>query len=167
MNIGVLPDYRWHRYARLYRIPLVGEFVLAAATRSSVRRVLQAGTRRRMPEAFVDDVLRQYRNPATRHAVLAFYRDTHSLGPVTMRAAAAMSATQLPTLVVWGAGDPYVPGRYADVQRQFFPRAKVFVLPDSGHWPLVDDPAAVSDAVVGFLRDHVPTAESEPPHAHT
>jgi pimeloyl-ACP methyl ester carboxylesterase len=51
MSIGVLPDYRWHRYARLYRVPLIGEFVLAAAGRSSVRRSLQAGSKRLLPEA--------------------------------------------------------------------------------------------------------------------
>ena len=161
MNIGVLPEYQWHRFARLYRVPLIGELVLALATRSSTRRALQAGGRRKIPEPFVEQVHRQYRNPGTRRAVLAFYRATDDLGAVTLQAASSIHAAALPTLVVWGAGDPYVPVRYAESQRQFFPQAEVVVLPDSGHWPLVDDPIAVSSAVVTFLRDRVaPTPDS-------
>jgi pimeloyl-ACP methyl ester carboxylesterase len=87
--------------------------------------------------------------------VLAFYRATQGLGPVTVRAASEIASADLATLVVWGAGDPYVPVRYAEVQRQFFPRAKVVVLGDSGHWPLVDDPTAVAEAVVPFLREQI------------
>jgi pimeloyl-ACP methyl ester carboxylesterase len=155
MSIGVLPDYRWHRYARLYRIPLIGELVLAAAGRSSVRRSLQAGSGHKVPDAFVDRVHRQYRNPVTRRAVLAFYRATEALGPVTLRAASAIATADMPTLVIWGAGDPYVPVRYAQVQQQFFPRAKVVVLPNTGHWPLVDDPDPVTEAVVAFLREQI------------
>lgn len=155
MSIGVLPEYRWHRYARLYRLPLLGELLLAAAGRANVRRAMQQGTRRRIPDSFINDAVRQYRNPATRRGVLAFYRATESLGAVTVAAASAIVGNDLPTLVVWGAGDPYVPVRYAELQRQFFPRAKVIILPDSGHWPFVDDPEAVADAVVPFLRSQV------------
>ena len=162
MDIGVLPKYRWHRYARLNRIPIIGELVLALSSPSPVRRVLDQGSRHRVPDSFVNDVVRQYRNAGTRRAVLAFYRATEGLGPITVRAASAIAGADLPTLVVWGAGDPYVPVRYAELQRQFFPRAKVVVLPDSGHWPLVDDPGAVVDAVVPFLRDQFAQPPARP-----
>ena len=49
VSIGALPGYRWHRYARLYRIPVLGELVLATANRSAVARVLQRGSRRPVP----------------------------------------------------------------------------------------------------------------------
>jgi pimeloyl-ACP methyl ester carboxylesterase len=55
----------------------------------------------------------------------------------------------------WGGGDPYVPARFANLQTRYFPGARVVVLPDSGHWPLVDDPEAVIGAVVPFLRSRV------------
>jgi pimeloyl-ACP methyl ester carboxylesterase len=154
ISIGALPGYRWHRYARLYRIPVLGELVLAAATRPAVGRVLRRGGRRPVPDRFVDEVAGAYRDPGTRRAVLAFYRATPDLGAVTLRAAAALQAADPPTLVVWGRGDPYVPVRYAELQRRFFPRAEVLVLPDSGHWPLVDSAQDVAKAVVPFLRAH-------------
>lgn len=152
IGIGALPGYRWHRFARAYRIPVVGELVLRTASRGAVKRTLGLGSRRGVPPDFVEDVIAQYRDAGTRHAVLSFYRSTSDLGAVTVTAAEAVGATDPPTLVVWGGGDPYVPARFADVQTRFFRRAKVVVLPESGHWPLVDDPDAVIDAVVPFIR---------------
>jgi pimeloyl-ACP methyl ester carboxylesterase len=152
MSIGVLPGYRWHRIARLYRLPVIGELVLAAAGRLAIARVLQRGSQRPVPEWFVDEISSEYRDPGTRRAVLAFYRATPDLGAATVASAAALRGADPPTLVIWGAGDPYVPVRFAEVQRHFFPRAEVVVLPHCGHWPLVDDPGAVTGAVVGFLK---------------
>jgi pimeloyl-ACP methyl ester carboxylesterase len=152
MSIGVLPGYRWHRYARLYRLPLIGELVLATAGRLAVARVLQRGSLRPVPEWFVDEIVSQFRDPGTRRAVLAFYRATPDLGVATLASAAALRRVDPPTLVIWGAGDPYVPVRFAQVQKRFFPRAEIEVLPHCGHWPLVDDPDRVTDAVVGFMK---------------
>lgn len=152
IGIGALPGYRWHRFARAYRIPVVGELVLRTASRRAVAASLGLGSRRGVPSEFVEDVIAQYRDSGTRRAALSFYRSTPDLGAVTVAAAEAIRPADLPTLVVWGSGDPYVPARFADLQARFFPRAQVIVLPESGHYPLVDDPEAVVDAVVPFLR---------------
>ena len=155
MSIGALPGYRWHRYARLYRIPVVGELLLRTAYKEAVARVLRAGATDAPPHWFVEDVVRQYRDRRTQRAVLAFYRATPDLGSTTAAAATALRDRDPPTLVIWGDGDPYVPARYADVQKAFFPRAETMVLPGSGHWPFIDDPEAVTSAVVPFLRRQV------------
>jgi pimeloyl-ACP methyl ester carboxylesterase len=157
MSIGVLPGYRWHRNARLYRLPVIGELALAAAGRMAVARVLQSGSLRPVPEWFVDEIVSEYRDPGTRRAVLAFYRANPDLGAATVASAAALRRADPPTLVIWGAGDPYVPVRFAEVQHQFFPRTEVVVLPHCGHWPLVDDPEAVTSAVVRFLKAQTST----------
>lgn len=155
MSIGALPGYRWHRYARMYRIPVLGELVLRGATRRAVAPVLGRGSQHAPPESFVDEVVRQYQDPGTQNAVLAFYRATNDLGASTAAAGAALRDVDPATLVIWGAGDPYVPVRFAERQREFFPRAEIVVLPTSGHWPLVDDPEAVTAAVVAFLRKQI------------
>lgn len=51
-----------------------------------------------------------------------------------------------------GKRDPYVPFEYAERQREVFPNADVRVLEDSGHWPFADNPDAVAQAVIPFLR---------------
>jgi pimeloyl-ACP methyl ester carboxylesterase len=152
MGIGAMPGYRWHRYARLYRVPIVGELVLRTAYKGAVKRVLAAGSTHEPPDGFVAEVLRQYRNRGTQRAVLAFYRGIPDLGARTVEMASALQDRNPPTLVIWGARDPYVPARFADVQRGFFPRAETYILPGSGHWPLVDDPEAVTGAIVTFLK---------------
>ena len=155
MGIGALPGYRWHRYARLNRIPLVGELMLRGATRQAVARALRSGSQHEPPERFVGQALRQYHDPGTRKAILDFYRATPDLGASTAAAAAALRDVNPPTLVIWGAGDPYVPVRFAELQRAFFPRAEIVVLPTGGHWPLLDDPEVVTAAVVAFLRKQI------------
>ena len=62
-----------------------------------------------------------------------------------------LSAADLPCLVVWGAGDPYIPVSFADRQRSAFPSAQVHILPSSGHWPFIDDPPAVTELLSDFL----------------
>jgi len=62
-----------------------------------------------------------------------------------------------PALVLWGARDPYLPVRYAERQREVFPDARIVVLEESGHCPFSDDPEAVADEVVLFLRRNLST----------
>jgi len=38
------------------------------------------------------------------------------------------------------------------MQRRFFDVSQVVLLADSGHWPMIDNPAATRDAVLSFLR---------------
>jgi pimeloyl-ACP methyl ester carboxylesterase len=54
--------------------------------------------------------------------------------------------------VIWGMKDPFLPGRYADQQSEFFEVKETVKLPESGHWPFQDDPDAVRAALVPFLR---------------
>ncbi len=88
----------------------------------------------------------------TRRAVLKLYRATNNLGEAASLAHTALRPLDLDCLVIWGKCDPYVPWVYADIQKQTFPRAEVVVLEDSGHWPFIDNPPAVSSALLPFLR---------------
>lgn len=155
ISIGALPGYRWHRYARMYRMPVVGELLLRTAYPGAVARVLRDGSTHSPPNWFVDDVVRQYRDRGTQQAVLAFYRAIPDLGAITVAAATKLRDRNPPTFVIWGEGDPYVPARFADVQKSFFPRTETMVLPGSGHWPYVDEPERVMGAVLSFLMRQV------------
>ena len=152
LGIGALPGYRWHRFARMFRTPVLGEVMLALTRRRDVARTLRWGSRGALPDAYVDAMTHSFRDPGTRRAVLRFYRATPDLGAVTVRDAQALREVNPPTLVIWGGGDPYVPVRFAEVQRQYFPRTEIAVLPGSGHWPFVDDPDGVANALLPFLR---------------
>ena len=55
INTGVLLDYRWHRMARLWRIPIVGELVQKASTRSSARWLVRHDNPG-LPDEWVDRI---------------------------------------------------------------------------------------------------------------
>ena len=54
IDTGILPDYRWHRLARIWRTPIVGELFQAMATRRAFRLMLNRSEPRGLPRSFVE-----------------------------------------------------------------------------------------------------------------
>jgi len=150
INTGILAGYKWHRKARGWQTPGVGELMQAATFRSVFRRSIIKAEPHGLPRDFVDEMYDNY-DRRTRRAVLDIYRDLKKVGKSAKQLIPLLSAADLPCLVVWGAGDPYIPASFADRQRSAFPSAEVHILPASGHWPFIDDPPAVSELLTGFL----------------
>jgi pimeloyl-ACP methyl ester carboxylesterase len=154
INIGILPDYRWHKAARRWRTPVLGELTQAWIPRWAWRRAMQGMNPKGLPPEFVDQMYDNY-DSGTRRTVLKLYRATPDPGDAAADVGAALKALNKPALVVWGMKDPFLPGKYADRQSEFFDVREVVKLPDSGHWPFQDDPDAVRAAVVPFLRQQL------------
>ena len=159
INIGVMPGYRWHYLARIWRTPLIGELFMATTTRLGFRLLLKHGNPRGLPKEFVDRMYDDF-DRRTRRAVLKLYRATGDPGGMTGPLGAALRPLDIPALVLWGAHDPYVPVRYAERQREVFPRARVMVLEESGHWPFADDPSSVAAEVAPFLSQQFVGSEA-------
>lgn len=150
INTGVLADYRWHRTARAWQTPLVGEVLQAVTFRAAFRRTISKAEPRGLPREFVDGMYDNY-DRRTRRAVLDIYRDLKKVGKTSKELIPLLSQAEIPTLVIWGAGDPYIPVAFADRQRSAFPGAAVHILPSSGHWPFIDDPTTVAELLTDFL----------------
>jgi len=58
---------------------------------------------------------------------------------------------KLPTLLVWGANDKFLPPAYASAWQKLIPAAQLVVIPDCGHLPHVEQPAAFAAALDTFL----------------
>jgi pimeloyl-ACP methyl ester carboxylesterase len=151
IDTGVLPGYRWHALARVWRTPVLGELFQATATRSAFRFLVGSGEPRGLPRAFVDRMYDHYDRP-TRAAVLKLYRDTDDPGAGAAELAAMLAPRDLPALVIWGEHDRYLSASYAARQRDLFPSADVHVLAASGHWPFADAPETVERLLVAHLR---------------
>jgi pimeloyl-ACP methyl ester carboxylesterase len=151
INTGVLSDYRWHYLARIWQTPVLGEVFMATTTKAGMRLLLRHGNPRGLPAEYFDHVFQTF-DHGTRRAVLRLYRNTRNTKAAMQQLADALSPLDLPALVVWGAHDPYIAVEFAERQRQVFPHAEVKILPHSGHWPFADDPDAVAEVVVPFLR---------------
>ncbi len=150
IDTGVLPGYRWHRLARLWRARGLGELFQAMATRRSFRWLLNRNEPRGLPRAFVDGMYDHY-DRRTRRAVLELYRATDDPGAAAAEFTALMAPRDIPALVIWGEHDAYLPAAFAQRQRDPFPSAEVHVLAASGHWPFADSPETVERLLMEFL----------------
>ncbi|QXD15652.1 alpha/beta hydrolase [Rhodocaloribacter litoris] len=151
INIGLMPGYRWHYLARIWRTPLLGELFFATTTRTAFGLSLRHGNPRGLPKAMVDRMYRDL-DRGTKRAVLRLYRATNNPGQMAEMLGPLFRQLDVPALVIWGAADPYVPVRFAERQRAFFPRARIVILEQSGHWPFADDPESVAGALIPFLQ---------------
>jgi pimeloyl-ACP methyl ester carboxylesterase len=75
LNIGIMPRFRWHYLARIWRTPLLGELFQLTATRPGFHLLLKHGNPRGLPREFVDGMYEDY-DQGTRRAVLRLYRAT-------------------------------------------------------------------------------------------
>jgi len=151
--VPFLPGYRWHRTARLWRTPLIGELVMGATTRWVLRFSTREArpSREPMPEAWLDSVFDHF-DQGTQRAILRLYRS--SPPEVLAGAGGRLGALDMPALVLWGAADPYIPARFARAYAEAIGGpahpAELVELHDAGHWPWLDRPDAI-DTVADFL----------------
>lgn len=150
IDTGVLPGYRWHSLARVWRTPVVGELFQATATRSAFRFLLNRNEPRGLPRDFVEAMYDHF-DRRTRKAVLKLYRATDDPGGMSAAVTQVFAEREIPALVIWGEHDAYLPSSYAERQRDAFPAAEVHVLPASGHWPFADAPETVERLFAEFL----------------
>jgi pimeloyl-ACP methyl ester carboxylesterase len=153
--VPLLPGYRWHRTARIWRTRGLGEL----SNRVWSRRLLDYGLREsrgdwsRHDPAFVEMIWEHF-DRDSRAAVLRLYR---SADPDRLAAAGArLGSITAPTLVVWGLKDRYIPPRFGRAYADAFADSELLELPDAGHWPWIDAPEMV-DRVLRFLENEEST----------
>jgi pimeloyl-ACP methyl ester carboxylesterase len=162
INTGFMPGYRWHKFARIWQTPVLGELFQLVASSSSIRRVMNANNPKPFPRQFTDRVT-SYADWNQKRAVLDLYRSCKDVEASLGAIVAPASWSDLPVCVVWGERDPYLPASYAERQKEVFPRAQVRVLPGLGHWPFIDDPETVKACVLPFLQAQVGSARADAP----
>jgi pimeloyl-ACP methyl ester carboxylesterase len=151
LNVGVMPGYKWHSLAKRWRTPVLGELFHAFIPRAAWRREMQKNNPKGLPLEFVDKMYDDY-DRETRRTVLKLYRNTPDPGETAEELGSALAQLQTPTLVIWGASDPFLDVEFAERQRDFFDVEDVAILPESGHWAFQDDPERVSELMIPFLR---------------
>jgi pimeloyl-ACP methyl ester carboxylesterase len=148
-SVPLLPGYRWHWIAQLWRRRGVGEALNATTTRASLALLLRQarGDRGPMPAEFVDMIWDHW-DAGTGAAVLALYR--HADPDRLAQAGMDLGRLACPSLVLWGERDIYLPTRFARAYADALPDSRLELLPDAGHWPWIDTPTMIDD-VLTFL----------------
>jgi pimeloyl-ACP methyl ester carboxylesterase len=148
-TVPLLPGYRWHRTARIWRTPGLGELAMGTTSRVTLRLASRESnaTPGPLPEAWLESVLDHF-DQGTQRAILRLYR---SSPPAVLAAAGSrLGRLQMPALVAWGLKDPYIPARFGGEYAAALPHAELLELPDAGHWPWLDRPDLI-ERVVEFL----------------
>jgi pimeloyl-ACP methyl ester carboxylesterase len=143
--VPFLPGYRWHRTARLWRTPLIGELAMGATTRTVLKLLTRESnaTPGPLPDAWIDSVLDHF-DQGTQRAILRLYRSSPS--EVLERAGSRLGDLDMPALVLWGMQDPYIPRSFAEEYAGVLPDCRLIELQDAGHWWWLDRPDAIAQA---------------------
>ncbi len=134
---------------QLARMPVVSELMRFTAIRWVVERSLK--------EVYADDakitpeLVERYESlmlrPGNRQAMGDRARAERR--PVGWQ---RLPELRVPTLVMWGAQDAWVPLEHAERFRKDIPGARLIVYPNLGHLPMEEDPATTAADALRFLR---------------
>ncbi len=148
--VPLLPGYRWHRLARIWRRPGIGELAMGATTRRILRFITREATTRPgpMPEEFLTYVWDAF-DQGTQRAILRLYRSAPS--EVLAEAGQRLGELRCPALVLWGEEDPYIDTAFADAYaRALGGPVRLELVAGASHWPWIDRPEVI-DTVAEFL----------------
>ncbi len=133
------PDYKWHRMARMWQTPLLGEIMMATTTKTMMRKALHS---QGLP-ADLASVEASYWSRDMKRAILKLYRSAKHVG---VEWDAALSNLPKPGLIFWGEDDPYVPVWVAEAFHQRT-GAELMRQPDTGHWSTVERATVLAAAL--------------------
>jgi pimeloyl-ACP methyl ester carboxylesterase len=147
--VPFLPGYRWHRTAKIWRTPLLGELFQGSVNATTLRIGSRASnvTPGPMPPEWQRSVLDHF-DHGTQRAILRLYRS--SPPDVLERAGARLATLDMPALVVWGNRDPYIPPSFGTAYAHALRGSELDAREDAGHWPWLDRPEIV-ERVTSFL----------------
>ncbi len=147
-------------------LPLVGARVraqlAALGPRERAARVIKLcfADPSRFPESRLDELTEEHgaragfawAAPAMARSTFAIFRAWSTLGKASLWAVAPL--VKAPTLVVWGREDRVISVKRAVRTARAIPRARLLVLPRTGHVAQMERPVVVAKAVLG-MWEHV------------
>ena len=153
--VPLLPGYRWHRAARVWRTRGLGEVLMGATNRDDAEDLDARGVRRRpgrCPTQFLDEVMAHF-DPGTQRAILQLYRASPRAGARRRRRSASASCAARRSscgATATRTSRRAFAERYAEALGGAGAASRH--LPDAGHWPWLDQPELI-DEVAAFLAD--------------
>nr|WP_070958885.1 alpha/beta hydrolase [Hyphomonas sp. Mor2] len=136
------PEYKWHRMARMWQTPVLGELITAVTRKEALCKALHAAG---VPADLASREASHW-SPHMREAILKLYRSAKTTGSEWWE-----DTQNLPErgLVFWGADDPYVPTWVAE---KFCAHtgASLEIQEGTGHWSIIER----ADVLANLLKSH-------------
>lgn len=140
------PSYKWHRMARLWQTPILGNLIMLLTRPRQIQTLLQTSG---LPAALARQEAGAF-DQTMKSSILRLYRSAKRLqqltdDPVTTN----FDALPRPGLIYWGADDPYVATSVAETYAKRT-GANLIVEPTTGHWSIVQR----ADRLATILEQH-------------
>lgn len=136
------PEYRWHRMARMWQTPVLGELIMAVTRKEALCKALHAAG---LPADLASREASHW-SPHMRKSILRLYRSAKTAGVDWW-----LDVDNLPDrgMVFWGENDPYVPTWVAE---KFCAHTGAALEKQSktGHWSVVER----ADILAERLKQH-------------
>jgi haloalkane dehalogenase len=146
-DTGFFPDGKWHGMAEALRTPGQGEELVGAIDRDGFAGMLRAVSPS-LDDRAIDEYFKAYADDDRRRGQLELYRS----GEFSELEDYRLSELDVPTLILWGADDPFAPvagaHRFAGELRD----AQLVILEGTGHFVYDDAPEEAAGAVARFLE---------------
>lgn len=134
-------DYKWHFWGRVWRTPLLGELSMVLASQTAMAIEMKRGSPKLTRQQIADTYALV--SPTMQKTVLRFYRAADPWKLAGWDEQLQALTKTVPTQVLWGDLDCYIPKAYADR----FNAKRVQHFPDNGHWLQLEAPDAVARAL--------------------
>jgi pimeloyl-ACP methyl ester carboxylesterase len=116
------------------------------------------------PTPALGEVWRSYSSlsdPETRSAFLHTLRSVIDVGGQRVSARDRLYlAAEVPTLIVWGDRDPFIPVSHAHDAHEAMPASRLEIFEGSGHFPHRDSPERFASLLMDFIGTTEPAAVS-------
>jgi len=107
-----------------------------------------------------EEIWRSYASLADARSRRAFFRSLRDVIDFSGQAVSALSrlyrAAQLPTLIVWGAQDPFIPVSHARTAHEAIPGSRLVIFEGVGHYPHCEAPERFVEVLVDFIASTEP-----------
>ena len=147
--VPLLPGYRWHRIARLWRTPFVGEMFQGLSTKWAFKQLSKEANVAPgpLPQEELDRIWEQF-DHGTQRAILKLYRSAPP--EVLAHAGQNLGRIGAPALVLTPDSDPYIGAEFGQAYADALGNAEHRVVERAGHYLWLDRPDVIDD-VAAFL----------------
>ena len=136
------------------QVPLQGDQVMNGL-QGRTKKYLQEGLfdKGRYDDQLAEDLYSYYKSRETKKYLLDWINNT---GSDLYKMQDWFERLEMPVFILWGASDPFFPVGQADELVHRFPDARLKVVGEAGHFLLLEQPNAVSAAMVEYVYEPPP-----------